>query len=167
MNRFVRFFWKKVKHYDHEKYWKRRAYIQNHKGRINLKFLIYTLYIKKADAYWNASTGIVLGEGSAYFEAPPRLPHELNGIIIAKGTRVGKNATIFHQVTIGCDHRKAENVPVIGDNVTIYPGAKIFGKINIGDRVKIGPNAVVFFDVPSDTTVVAGNSYIIDKNKDN
>jgi serine O-acetyltransferase len=34
--------------------------------------------------------------------------------------------------------------PVIGDNVYIAPGAKVFGKIRIGDNVKIGANAMVF-----------------------
>ena len=163
MNRFAKFIWKIVRHYDHNKYWSRRNYIQNINGKINFKFLWYVLYVKKIDAYWNASTGVVLGPGSAIFDSPPNLPHDLNGIIIARGTKIGKNACIFHQVTIGCDHKKIENVPEIGDDVTIFPGAKIFGKIKIGDRVKIGPNAVVYFDVPSDSTVVAGTSYILKK----
>ena len=46
------------------------------------------------------------------------------------------------------------NVPTIGDNVTIYPGAKIIGKITIGDNCEIGANAVVVHDVPPNTLVV-------------
>lgn len=34
-------------------------------------------------------------------------------------------------------------VPVLGDNVYIGPGAKIFGKIQIADGCKVGANAVV------------------------
>lgn len=162
MNYVVKCVWQIVKHYNHDKYWKRRNYVQNFKGRPNLKFLIYCLYIKRIDAFSNASTGIVLGSESAYFETPPILPHGLNGIVIAHGTKIGREAYIFHQVTIGCDDKKLENTPIIGDNVTIYPGAKIFGKIKIGNRVKIGPNAVVCFDVPDDTTIVAANSYLVE-----
>lgn len=44
---------------------------------------------------------------------------------------------------------------MIGENVYIGPGAKVFGKITIGNNVAIGANAVVTKDVP-DNAVVAG-----------
>ena len=47
-----------------------------------------------------------------------------------------------------------ENIPTIGDNVTICPGAKIIGKITIGNNVTIGPNSVVVKDVPDNAVVV-------------
>lgn len=90
----------------------------------------------------------------AVFETVPKLPHGLNGIIISPDAHIGKNCTIFHQVTIGNDYRKVENVPTIGDNVTIYPGAKIVGKVYVGDNCEIGANAVVTENIPSDTLVV-------------
>ena len=37
-------------------------------------------------------------------------------------------------------------MPEIGDNVTIYPGAKIFGKIKIGDRVKVNATIVSIYN---------------------
>ncbi len=164
MNSIVRKIWKIVKHYDHEKYWKKRENIQNSDGGGPIKRLLDVYYIKKVDAYHNASTGIVLeGKGSAFFETKPILPHGLNGIIIAQGTKFGRNCTIFHQVTIGCDNIDVDNVPTIGDNVTIYPGAKLFGKIHIGNGVKIGPNAVVYFDVADGETVVSGKAYLLSK----
>ncbi len=43
----------------------------------------------------------------------------------------------------------AENAPVIGDFVSFGLGSKAFGKIAIGDYVKVLPNAVVTKDVPS------------------
>lgn len=66
--------------------------------------------------------------------------------------------TIFHQVTIGRSRGKA---PVIGDNVFIGPGAKIFGGIRVGNNVKIGANCVVFQDVPDNSTVVLGNRELL------
>ena len=97
----------------------------------------------------------------AVFESIPKLPHGLNGIIISPNVHIGKNCTIFHQVTIGNDYRDVNNIPIIGDNVTIYPGAKIVGKVIIGNNVEIGANTVVTKDVPSDTLVVTGSVRVI------
>ena len=47
-------------------------------------------------------------------------------------------------------------MPTIGDYVFLGPGAKIFGKIVVGDNVMVGANAVVNKDVASDM-VVFGN----------
>jgi serine O-acetyltransferase len=46
-----------------------------------------------------------------------------------------------------------DGAPMIGDNVYIGPGAKIFGAITIGDGVAIGANAVVHRDVSPGVTV--------------
>ena len=62
-------------------------------------------------------------------------------IIINSDARIGKNVRIHVGVNIG--DNGGENVPRIGNNVYIGPGAKIFGKIEIADDVKIGANAVV------------------------
>lgn len=77
------------------------------------------------------------------------------GIIISSLAKIGKCANISQQVTIGIAGKdEKRGVPIIGDNVYIGPGAKIFGKITIGNNVKIGANAVVYKDIPSNSTVV-------------
>lgn len=157
------FFRRVFQHYDHEKYWKMRDYIQNNPGRKGLKTYLYVLKIKRIDYRFHASTGISLDGDSAYFASHPTFPHELNGIFIAKGARIGKNARIFHQITIGNDDADRENVPVIGDDVIIYPGAKIVGKVHVGNRCIIGANAVVVRDVPDDTTVVVEKPRMIER----
>ena len=48
-----------------------------------------------------------------------------------------------------------EDFPTIGNNVYISAGARIIGKINVGNNVIIGANAVVNKDVP-DNCIVAG-----------
>lgn len=154
-----------LQHYNHEKYWDMRDYIQNNPSRRNLKLLYYVYRIKKIDYRFNASTGISLDGNSAYFATRPQFPHELNGIIIAKGSKIGKNARIFHQVTIGNDDMNAKNVPTIGDDVKIYPGAKIVGKVHIGNRCVIGANAVVVNDVPDDTLVVTEKPRMLQRKK--
>jgi serine O-acetyltransferase len=81
------------------------------------------------------------------------LPHGANGIIIHGNVKIGDNAIIFHQVTIG-ESNTPEGVPTIGNNVKIGAGAKVLGIITIGDAVKIGANAVVLKNIPTGCTAV-------------
>lgn len=82
--------------------------------------------------------------------------------IIISCRRIGSNCTIFQQVTIGASNT---GVPTIGNDVTIYCGAKVLGGITIGDDVQIGANAVVVNDVPSHC-IVAGVPAKIIKTRD-
>ncbi|WP_102412057.1 serine acetyltransferase [Beduinella massiliensis] len=64
----------------------------------------------------------------------------LGPIIINKETKIGENCRIHVGVNIGAN---GGGSPVIGNDVYIGPGAKIFGDITIADNVRIGANAVV------------------------
>lgn len=145
-----RFFRSVVQRYDHEKYWRYRAIVVDPKRGSDIGDLIRLYYIKRADAFNNASMG-THRDCSAVFAAPPRLPHGLNGIIVSHNAKIGENCTIFHQVTIGEGRGGA---PVIGDNVMIGAGAKIIGGVHVGDNVKIGAGCVVMQDIPANTTVI-------------
>ncbi len=78
------------------------------------------------------------------------LPHTVGTVIGA--SRIGRNAVIYHQVTIGAKKMDvgftAALRPAIGDNVVIGSGAKVLGEILVGDNVIIGANAVVTKSVP-------------------
>ena len=77
------------------------------------------------------------------------------GITISGFAKIGKNANISQQITIGAAGKGSKSgCPIIGDNVYIAPGAILFGKIHIGNNVKIGANAVVHKDIP-DNAIVA------------
>lgn len=153
-----------LQHYNHKKYWKRReactSFNRNRGGITLIINCLKLLYIKWCDAFNNASTGADLGHG-AKFATPPRLPHGLNGIIINPYSEIGSNCIIYHQVTLSDDGKFYKNAPVIGDNVTICPGAKLIGKIRIGNNVLIGANAVVVEDVPDNAIVLAPKARII------
>lgn len=87
-------------------------------------------------------------------------------IVVNRDAIIGENCSIHHCVTIGiAGSGTNRGVPVIGDNVDINPGAKVFGKIVIGDNVTIGANAVVNKSV-GDNAVVAGVPFKIIKFKD-
>lgn len=79
------------------------------------------------------------------------------GIVIG-ARKIGKNALIYHEVTIGAKEMDVrytpEKRPLIGDNVVIGAGAKVLGGISVGDGAVIGANAVVTGDIPADS--VAG-----------
>jgi serine O-acetyltransferase len=92
--------------------------------------------------------GVVIGPGL-------RISHG-NGIVIGGYARIGRNALLLHQVTIGSPHPgKVEKMPVIGDNVFIGAGAKVIGEITLGDDVFIGVNAIVAQDIPSGSRVLS------------
>ncbi|MDW2301105.1 serine acetyltransferase [Vibrio alginolyticus] len=81
------------------------------------------------------------------------------GIVIGMGATLGKNITIFQNVTIG--RKNGEDYPVIGDNTVIYAGAVLVGDIEIGKNCVIGANSVVNKNIPSNSVVVGVPAKII------
>ena len=75
---------------------------------------------------------------------------------------IGENCWINQQVTIGFSN--ATDRPTLENNVTISAGAKVIGKVNIGENSKVGANAVVVKNVPANVTVVGVPAYIVRKN---
>jgi serine O-acetyltransferase len=102
--------------------------------------------------FWSVVTGsdipLLLQAGGGLL-----LPHP-NGVVIHPKAKIGINCLIHQQVTIGTKDEGREDVPVIGDHVKIYAGAKIIGPIRVGAHATIGANAVVLADVPDNATVV-------------
>ncbi|MCH3965222.1 MAG: serine O-acetyltransferase [Clostridium sp.] len=77
------------------------------------------------------------------------------GVVIGETAEVGDNVTLYHGVTLGGTGKETgKRHPTVGNNVFIGSGAKLLGPIVVGDRVKIGANAVVLEDIPSDCTAV-------------
>lgn len=144
--------------FNYDKYWNRRDKIFDSRIPRILR-AYYKFYLHRVDAKNGADINIVAENGDN-FQAHPILPHGIKGIVIAGGAQIGNNVTISHQVTIG---RSKNLVPVIGDNVYIGPGAKIFGGIRVGNNVRIGANCIVFQDIPDNATVVLEKPRIIIK----
>jgi len=85
-------------------------------------------------------------------------------IVVNYDAVIGKNCTISQGVTIATAKRgKRMGAPVIGDNVYIGPGAKIIGKVRIGNDVAVGANAVVASDIPDHSVVVGVPGRVISK----
>lgn len=76
------------------------------------------------------------------------------GIIVSGYARFGDDCRIRSGVVIGLSKIDEPCAPVIGNNVDIGSGAKLLGRIRIGNNVAIGANAVVICDVPDDCIAV-------------
>lgn len=83
-------------------------------------------------------------------------------LIVNPASRVGANCRVHAGVNIGAaagfyDPGSSEwRTPVLGDNVYIGPGAKIFGPVEIGNDCVIGANAVVNKSFPGRGLTIAG-----------
>lgn len=73
------------------------------------------------------------------------------GVIVSGYARFGDNCRIRNGVSVGLKRVEEPGAPIIGNNVDIGAGAKLLGRITIGDNVLIGANAVVVTDVPSNS----------------
>lgn len=77
-------------------------------------------------------------------------------IIINNQAKIGKNCRIHVGVNIGTKAGSPGMAPIIGDNIYIGPGAKLFGKIKIADNIAIGANSVVNKDFVEPGITIAG-----------
>lgn len=92
--------------------------------------------------------------GSANIGKDSKFAYGGIGVVLHANSVIGEKVIIGQGVTIG-RQLDPDGVPEIGNNVYISAGARILGKIKVGDNVIIGANAVVIKDVPSNS-IVAG-----------
>lgn len=83
------------------------------------------------------------------------IPHR-GDIVVNSYARIGSNCRIHVGTNIGTQIGSLDEVPVIGNNCYIGPGAKLYGNIVIGDNVIIGANAVVNRSFPDGNCTIAG-----------
>lgn len=77
------------------------------------------------------------------------------GVVIGETAEIGDNVTLYHGVTLGgVSTKKGKRHPTIEDSVVIGAGAKVLGAITVGQKSRIGANAVVVKEVPPDSVVV-------------
>jgi serine acetyltransferase len=80
------------------------------------------------------------------------------GTVIGKGSRIGARALICQGVTTG-------EGPIIGDDVHLWAGAKVIGRVTVGDRVEVGANAVVIRDIPADSLAVGVPARVVPRKR--
>ncbi len=78
--------------------------------------------------------------------------------MIGETAEIGDNVTIYQCVTLGGSNptngKGGKRHPTLRDNVIIGSGAQIIGPIVVGERARVGANAVVTEDVPDGATMI-------------
>lgn len=100
-------------------------------------------------------TGITISPGT--FGPGLSIPH-YGSVIVNSRARVGAFCRIHSSTNIGAFRGGA---PVMGDRIYIGPGAVLFGPIRIGNDVAVGANATVMEDVPDNSTVVGAKARVL------
>ena len=79
-------------------------------------------------------------------------------VVIGETANIGDNVTIYSCVTLGgtdpTDGVPGKRHPTLADGVIIGSGAQVLGPITVGQRARVGANAVVTRDVPEGATMV-------------
>lgn len=74
--------------------------------------------------------------------------HRGLGVVIHEEAVVGERVHILTGVVVGGRGRGVDGAPIIEDDVTLAPGAKVLGPVTVGRGSIVGANAVVLADVP-------------------
>ncbi len=76
------------------------------------------------------------------------------GFVVGETAIIRDNVSILHEVTLGGTGKDTGNRhPIVESGVLIGAGAKILGRVTIGESAKIAACSVVLEDVPPHTTV--------------
>ena len=84
---------------------------------------------------------------------PGLMIHHFGGIVIHPQAEIGENFTIRQGVTVGSRH-DTDDVPRIGNNVSVGAYGQIIGNVTIGNFVTVGALTLVLEDVPDYATAV-------------
>ncbi|MFD6140842.1 serine O-acetyltransferase [Promicromonospora sp. NPDC060271] len=107
--------------------------------------------ITGADIAWSARIG------------PGLVLWHPTGVVIGPRVVVGRDARVQQGITLGAARSRTgqDGDPVLGDGVYVGAGARVLGPVRVGDRARIGANAVVLTDVPADASAVGVPARII------
>ena len=78
--------------------------------------------------------------------------------VIGETAEIGDNVTMYSCITLGGTNPTngigGKRHPTLLDNVIVGSGAQIIGPITVGNRARIGANAVVLENVPDGATMI-------------
>lgn len=106
---------------------------------------VLTLGLVRAFCHCRIGRGAVFGPGLV-------LLHPF-GVFVHTTVRTGVNSILQNSITLGGEDDRG---PQLGQNVFVGVGARIIGPVTLGDRSRVGANAVVMASIKEDH-VAAGN----------
>lgn len=84
------------------------------------------------------------------------------GIVIGETAVVGNNVLMLHDVTLGTrGFERGDRHPVVGDDVIIGAGAKILGRITVGNGARVAAGSLVLEEVAPGHTVAGVPSRVV------
>ncbi len=87
--------------------------------------------------------------------------------VVGETAIIEDNVSILHEVTLGgTGNEIGARHPIVRSGVLIGAGAKILGRVEIGQGAKIGAGSVVLEDVPPHTTVAGVPAEIVGASKE-
>ncbi len=125
-------------------------YYYNTRNNIFHRFVYYIL------EYRYKKLSIALGFSIPKNSFGPGLciPH-YGSIVVNSRAKIGMNCKIHSGTNIGASGGRPE-APVIGDNVYIGPGAKIYGNITLANNIVIAANACVSDSFTEENIMIGG-----------
>ncbi|WP_240700085.1 serine O-acetyltransferase EpsC [Sphingomonas gei] len=118
----------------------------------------------------NARTGIDIHPGATI--GPSFFIDHGTGVVIGETAIIGRNVRLYQHVTLGAraplgltrvgPRERFARHPIVEDDVTIYAGATILGRVTIGRGSTIGGNVWLLSDVPPDSVVIQPEARILD-----
>lgn len=131
-------------------------YCQYYRRRNRLLFYFFFLWLRRLKYKYGIDISYRTHIGKGLY-----IGH-FGGIVIHGDAIIGENCNLSQGITIGVLNRgKKTGVPRIGNRVFIGPGAVILGGIAIGNDALIGTNAIVTFDVPDRSVVASPTASIV------
>lgn len=92
------------------------------------------------------------------------------GVVIGETCIIGKRCRLYQGVTLGAlsfpkdtDGTLIKGIarhPILEDNVTVYSGSSVLGRITIGKGTIIGGNVWVTHDIPADSKLIQSRSTV-------
>lgn len=117
----------------------------------------------------NARTGIDIHPGATI--GPNFFIDHGTGVVIGETAIIGRNVRLYQHVTLGAraplglarvgPRERFARHPIVEDDVTIYAGATILGRVTIGRGATIGGNVWLLRDVPPGSTVAQPQAHLL------
>lgn len=131
----------------------RRVFLDRVKSESKIKYCILRLFFHPLKSFGLGTDVKNIGGGML-------VNHGTSTIVHCR--EIGNNFTVYQNCTLGKGKMiNGNNMPIIGNNVTVYTGAIVIGGITVGDNSQIGAGAVVVKDVPPNSTVVGNPMRIL------
>lgn len=140
-------------HFGRDEIWRFQIALRKHEYYANTK---KNKFLEKYWAWQHHRLAIKLGFTIPINVFGPGLNIHHHGYIVVNAhAKVGANCNIQQGVNIGQNYG-SDNCPIIGDNVYLGPGCKLFGNIQIANDIAVGANSVVTHSFLKEGVTIAG-----------